>query len=272
MGVSREQRVWGLLGAAAAAWFAIWMLFVPDLVPRYFAWDVHPRAAQVFIGAGYIFRTAFFLNVAFQPDWLRLRWIVWGNLAFTGTLLVATYWHLDQFHWDILGQTPLGHIWIVLYILEPVAMIFLLPRGILRADAAATGGPLHPWFRKYLVAVTAVLLANGLLILANPTFAATRWPWELNELDSRIVAAWFLGWSIWSGTMALAADWDEIRRAAELFILCGAAILVASLLSLDAFLPGRKTVPGYLIGLGVLTGAMAVGYAVQERRRPTRSA
>ncbi len=271
----REQRLWGALGAAAAGLFAIWMLFLPDLIPTYFAWDVQPRAAQIFIGAGYIFRTAFFLNVLVEPNWLRLRWMVWGNLAFTGTLLVATYWHLDQFKWDILHVTPFGHIWLVLYILEPVAMIFLLPPGILGRESERTGGPLNLWFRRFLIAVTAALLANGLLILANPTFAATRWPWDLtepgggiNELDARIVAAWFLGWSVWSGTMALARDWDEIRRAAQLFVLCGAAILVVSLLSLDVFLP-RNTVQGYLGGLVVLTGGMVVGYLFQEGRRPT---
>jgi hypothetical protein len=262
----KEQMIWGLLGAAAAAWFAIWMLFVPSLVPDYFAWNVHPRAAQIFIGAGYIFRTAFFLNVAFERNWLRLRWIVWGNLVFTGTLLVATYWHLDQFHWNPF-ETPLAHIWIVLYIFEPVAMIYLLPRGILRAEADPTGGAINPWFRKFLILVTGVLLMNGLLILANPTFAATRWPWELNELDSRIVAAWFLGWSFWAGTMAFATDWDEIRRAAQLFILCGVALIVVSLLSTDAFLPGRGTVGGYVGGLAVLTIAMTGFYVLQERRR-----
>jgi hypothetical protein len=149
-------------------------------------------------------------------------------------------------------------------------MVFLIPPGIFSRPAEATGGPLDPWFRRFLIAVTAVLLANGLLILANPTFAAARWPWELNELDARIVAAWFLGWSIWAGTMARVADWDEIRRAAQLFILCGAAILGASLLSLNDFIPGRKTTAGYLIGLAVLTAAMAGWYLVQERRRPAR--
>ena len=64
--------------------FAVWMLFFPDLVPTHFAWNVQPRFAQVVIAAGYVFRTAFFLNVAFEKDWLRLRWIVWGNLVFTG--------------------------------------------------------------------------------------------------------------------------------------------------------------------------------------------
>jgi len=120
----RNQMVWGILGAAAAAWFAVWMLFFPDLVKPYFAWDVHPRYAQAFVGAGYIFRTAFFLNAAREQDWRKLRWILWGNLAFTGTLLFATYWHLQEFHWNPF-ETPLAHIWIVLYVFEPVTMLYL---------------------------------------------------------------------------------------------------------------------------------------------------
>ena len=50
----RSQMIWGFLGATAAAWFAIWMLFFPQYVPDYFAWNVVPRYAQVFIGAGYL--------------------------------------------------------------------------------------------------------------------------------------------------------------------------------------------------------------------------
>ena len=68
-----QQVAWGLLGAAAAAWFAIWMLFFPELVPQYFAWDVHPRAAQAFIGAAYIFRTFFFLNAATDKQCVLYR-------------------------------------------------------------------------------------------------------------------------------------------------------------------------------------------------------
>ena len=98
MHVAQPARLgWGLLGAAAAAWFAVWFLFFPEYVPPYFAWDIEPRFAQVFIGAGYVFRTFFFLNAAFERSWVRLRWIVWGNLVFTGVLLFATYWHAAEF-------------------------------------------------------------------------------------------------------------------------------------------------------------------------------
>lgn len=261
------QRVWGYLGAAAAAWFAVWMLLFPQFVPTHFAWDVQPRYAQVFIGAGYIFRTLFFLYVARQPDWSRLRWMVWGNLAFTGTLLLATFWHIDQFSWPQFAP-PTAHIWVILYVFEPVSMLYLIPRAAMRAAAPRTGGALHPLFRKFLILVTGLLLMHSLLLIINPEFAAIRWPWELNPLDARMVAAWFLGWSVWCGTMAFAVDWDEIRVGAGLFVVNGAALVGATAIFAGELLPDRPTIGSYVGGILALTLVMAAFYVVQERRRP----
>jgi len=272
MDVARRSRLgWGLLGAAAAAWFAVWFLFFPQFIPGSFAWDIEPRFAQVFIGAGYVFRTFFFLNAAFERSWLRLRWIVWGNLVFTGILLLATYWHAEEFHWPP-SQTPLAHIWIVLYIFEPVVMLYLIPRGTFSAPAPVSGGPIDLWFKRFLVLVTGLLLMNGLLLVINPEFAATRWAWKLNPLDARIVAAWFLGWSVWCGTMAFAQDWDEIRTAARLFILNGVALLVVAIVFRDEFLPGRGTAAGFTVAVAVMTGVMVAFHVLQDRRRPTDQA
>jgi hypothetical protein len=263
----RTQVAWGLLGAAAAAWFAVWMLVFPQFVPEYFAWDVQPRYAQAFIGAGYIFRTLFFLNVARGTDWIRLRWIVWGNLAFTGTLLLATYWHIDEFSWPQFTP-PTAHIWIILYIFEPIVMIYLIPRGALRAEAPISGGPLLLWFKRFLVLVTGLLLMHGLLLVINPEFAAHRWAWELNPLDARIVAAWYLGWAIWCGTMAFARDWDEIRTAARLFIVNGVALLATCVVFYGELTGPTKS--AYIGGLLFLTIGMAAFHVLQERRRPDR--
>ena len=95
----RSLRLWGLGGALLAAVFAVWMLFFPQFIPTAFAWDVQPRAAQAFIGAGYLFRTYFFLLFVFVPDWRLLRWTYYGNLLFTGALLIATIWHAPEVHW-----------------------------------------------------------------------------------------------------------------------------------------------------------------------------
>jgi hypothetical protein len=268
MDVAQPARLgWGLLGAAAAAWFAVWFLFFPQYVAEYFAWDIEPRFAQLFIGAGYVFRTFFFLNAAFERSWLRLRWIVWGNYVFTGVLLFATFWHAQEFHWNPF-HSPLAHIWVVLYVFEPVVMIYLIPRGTFSAPAPISGGPLDIWFKRFLVLVTGLLLMNGLLLFLNPEFAATRWAWELNPLDARIVSAWFLGWSVWCGTMAFAQDWDEIRTAARLFILNGVALLVVAVLFRDEFLPGRGTPIGFIVALALGTGVMAAFHVLQDRRRP----
>ena len=69
---SHNLRRWGAAWAFFAAVFAIWMFFFPEAIPDHFAWIVEPRLAQVFIGAGYIFRTGFFL--AFFSSHKRL-WV-----------------------------------------------------------------------------------------------------------------------------------------------------------------------------------------------------
>ena len=264
-GVRLEQFLWGVLGAAAALLFAIWMLFFPDQIPGLFAWDVRPRPAQLFIGAGYIFRTAFFLSVAFQPNWLRLRWLFWGNLAFTGTLLLATYWHIEEFHWNP-SQTIWAHVWLILYIYEPVTMLYMIPKGVRNIPSPAIGGPIVRLFRLFLIALVGLLLTNGLTLIINPAFADTRWPWELNPLDARIIAAWFMGWAVWVATMAFATDWDEIRLPAALFVLNGVALIGTFLVFGEQFRPiGTST--AYQNGTIALTALMAGFLAYQEYRR-----
>jgi hypothetical protein len=259
---------WGVLGGLTAAIFAVWMLFFPQFVPAHFAWDVHPRLSQAFIGAGYLFRALFFFSVALEPSWWRVRWIFWGNLVFTGTLLFATYWHADEFAW---GQfvPPTAHLWIVLYIFEPVTMLYRVPRGEPgRAAVAPAGGPIIPLFRAFLVLEMGLLLMHGLLLVINPEFAARRWPWELNPLDARIMASWLLGWSAWAGTMAFAKDWDEIRLAARLNIVNGIALLATVGVFLGLFdFSGRRTTLSYIGGLIFLTAGMVLFYVLQERRR-----
>ena len=116
--------------------------------------------------------------------------------------------------------------------------------------------------------LTGVLLMHGLLLVINPEFAATRWAWELNPLDARMVAAWFLGWAVWLGTMAFALDWDEVRRAVQLFLLNGVALLATVVVFRDDFVPGKNLVIGYGGDLALMTGIMLALYLVQERRRP----
>jgi hypothetical protein len=257
-------RMWGLGGGIVAAVFAIWMLFFPDTVKPYFAWPVDPRFAQLFIGAGYIFRTAYFLSIWRESAWYKVRWMYWGNLVFTGILLLATFWHADKFKWPFPLST--GHLWLFLYIAEPMAMIYLAPRGQLTAPQ--TGGPITPGLKRFLMIEASLLLAFGSLLVLNPDFASIRWPWQLNQLDARIIAAWFLGWAVWAVTMAFASDWDEIRMAAQVNIIFGVALIVIMLASLQLFDFSRVTSHFFGWAVAVLTLVMSYFYWRQERARP----
>lgn len=262
---SHGLRNWGIGGGLIALTFAVWLLAFPDLAISHFAWPVEPRLSQIFIGAGYIFRTGFFFSVALERAWHRVRWVYWGNLIFTGTLLLATFWHLDRFNFFFVTS----HIWIVLYIVEPVTMLYLVPRGPDAWSSVPTPrGPIQPAFKWFLVAETALLLMFGLLLVLNPDFADLRFPWALNPLDARIMAAWFLGWSAWAGTMAFARDWDEIRIAARLNLLFAFALIGTIIVFFSQFDFTRPTTGVYIGGIVVLALGMLFFYWRQERATP----
>lgn len=264
----RSLRLWGLTGALLAAVFAVWMLFFPQLIPTAFAWNVQPRAAQAFIGAGYLFRTYFFLLFVFVPDWRLLGWTYYGNLLFTGALLLATLWHAPEVHW----RTVVAHIWILFYTMEPVIMHFTIPRADAQPEEPiASGGPISPLFRWFLILEVGVGMLFGLTLVINPEWLGRRWPWDLNPFDARIVAAWWLAAAGWAGSMARARYWDEVRLGAVGNLILTGALTVASLAFFPYFNHTHPTVGQYVIGLAVLSLALGFFIWQHERRRPARA-
>lgn len=267
--IPRVLRLWGVIGATVAAVFVVLMLFLPDWIPTRFAWVVEPRLAQAFIGAGYVFRTAFFLQFVLARNWLHVRWAFWGNLAFTGTLLLATLWHADEMNWRFL----LAHLWVIFYTYEPITMIFTAPLDAASRSAHLhTGGPILPWLRRLLIFEVGVFLLFGGLLIVNPQWLDLRWPWRLTEFDARIIAAWFMGWAVWAGTMAMAVDWDEVRLAAALQILLGVSLTAILIAFRPEFNFARTPTQTYAGGVVVLTLAMIGFFWLQERRRPNKRA
>ena len=259
---------WALTGGFIAFTFAIWMLFFPDWVEPYFAWDAHPRLTQAFIGAGYIFRTGFFFSIWRERSWHRLRWTFWGNMVFTGALLLATFWHVEDFGWFKPVAIVLAHLWVFLYVVEPVSMVFWAPRGpASKAEPPVSYGPIHSGLKFLLVTEVAVLGTFGALLVINPKFLETRWMWSLvdNALDARIVAAWFLGWATWAGTMAFARDWDEIRIGVQLNILFGLALIGTFIAFLPLFNLSQRQTGAYVIVTILMTAALLFFYWRQER-------
>ncbi len=263
--ITHNLRLWGFGGAFFAAVFALWMLFFPNLIAFHFAWPAEPRLTQVFIGAGYIFRTAFFLSVALEPAWHRVQWIFWGNLVFTGTLLLATFLHADRFSWFSF----VAFLWVILYVVEPVVMIYQAPHGAeFWTNAPVSGGPILPGLRWLLVAEVMILSGTGALLVLNPQFTDGLWPWPLNPLDARIIAAWVLGWATWAGTLAFASQWDAVRIAAQLNILFGLALLASVIFFARRFDFRRTRTRVYTGVIAFLTLALLLFYLLQEISAP----
>jgi len=108
----------------------------------------------------------------------------------------------------------------------------------------------------------------GALLIINPEWLDLRWAWDLNGFDARIIAAWFMGWAVWAGTIAFAHDWDEVRLAGGLAVLWGVVVCLTLLFFRAEFDFSRAPTMGYA-GMAVL---FTVGFAFffwrQEERRP----
>jgi hypothetical protein len=117
------------------------------------------------------------------------------------------------------------HVWILAYTFEPLTVFLLHPRdpqANAPVPANLSEGEIQPAMRSALGATFFLSAAVWAILFLSPEFANTRWPWELNPFDSRIMSAWFAGGSVWAITMYFMKDWAEIKvgvRALMIFII-----------------------------------------------------
>lgn len=252
--------------------FVIWLLFWPEGGER-FAWPITPRLTAVFIGTSFILRTLLGVAIMRTPEWWRLRWVVWGNYLFLGIILGATFWHVEEMSWS--NELVVAHVWILIYIFEPFILPFLGPFGAeAKAPIAAEDrrGPLMRGLQRLLVVLFMVGASLAGLFFISPEFMTTRWPWELDPFNARIMAAWPGAVAVWAATLYFVRDWAEAKLAIQVFIVYGVALFVAFLLTLPLFDLERNNVWTY--GLLPVIGAMLLlyYYVRQERQAASLSA
>ena len=247
--------------------FSMWLLVLPNGGPT-FAWPVVPRLTAVFIGTSFLLRVFIGLSIFRAKDWYRLRWVIKGNYAFLTVILIATFWHAAEMNWKI--NLLLAHIWIIVYVFEPLVLPFLGPFG---AEGAApvppesSEGPILDGLRRVLIANVMVATTIAGLLFINPQFTDTRWPWLLDPFDARIMAAWPAAVAMWCATMALAKDWAEIKMGVLAMILYGSALFVAWLVTYSQYDMTRPNMWTYGVTVGVLPILFAFYYWRQEQER-----
>ncbi len=244
----------GIVQFFLALVFVVWLLFFPDTGDQ-FAWPVTPRLTAMFIGTSFILRTFLGWLLWREKYWYRLRWSMWGNFAFLGTILLATFWHVEAMNWK--SNIWVAHIWVLAYILEPLMLPLLEPRGAESKQPLMndlTRGPLLPGLKNTMIAIYLTTFTIGGLLVINPAFMDTRWPWPLDPFNARIMAAWPMGVGAWALAIYYSKDWAEVKPGVQMLILYALALFLVWLVTFSGYDPDRAN----RITLGVYSGLIAV--------------
>lgn len=219
----------GIIQCFLAAFFVLWFLILPG-TGKYFAWPVVPEMTAMFLGAGFILRSYFGYHLWRDKYWYTVRWSMFGDYAFLSVLFITTWWHVTEMNWNVQGVSSglrifslfITHVWILAYTFEPLTVFLLHPRAAdaeAPVPASASEGELLPPLKSVLVAMFYLGAAFWALFFFTPDFANTRWPWELNPFDARIMSAWFAGVAVWSITMYFMKDWAEVKMGVRAILL-----------------------------------------------------
>ncbi len=270
----------GVIQCFLAAFFVLWFLILPEQ-GRYFAWPVVPELTAMFLGAGFILRSYFGYHLWRDKYWHPLRWSMAGDFAFLSVLFITTWWHVQEMNWNVQGVSPglrifslvITHVWILAYTFEPLTVFLVHPRdpeAHAPVPAELSEGELLPPLKSVLIAMFYLGAALWALFFFTPEFANTRWPWELNAFDARIMSAWFAGVAVWSITMYFLKDWAEVKMGVRALLLLMVGLLGVWLVGSARYplnntrIAARQGVE-YALGLAVLIAWLSLAYWKQEQ-------
>lgn len=277
----------GIIQCFLALFFVLWFFILPSK-GIYFAWPVKPELTALFIGSGFILRSYYGYHLWREKDWYKIRWITRGDYVFLSVLFVATWWHIAEMNWHLTTDGDavrifcliIAHIWVVAYTFEPITVYLLDPRGEHREAAEApvpaelSQGPMLPVTKNTLVGVFFLGTVIAALLFFDPVFANTRWPWELNPFDARIMAAFPAGVAAWSVGMYFMKDWAEVRYGFQGVMFFFTALFLMSIVTMlltpwwDAT---RHNVPTFPFGTGIFAILLIYSYWKQESARPKKA-
>lgn len=255
----------GLVQVLLAGSFVVWLLFFPSTSGN-FAWPIIGRQTAMFIGAAFIVRAYMGVHLWRQKHWYRLRWQMWGNYGFLAVIMLATFWHIESMNWA--SNIVVAHIWVIAYVFEPLMLVLVEPRGE-RANEPVPPelreGPIFAGLKWVCAAGFIIGIAIAGLLLINPAFMDTRWPWPLDTFDARIMAAFPALVALWAAHVYFARDWVEAKAGVLGLVLFAAGQFVVWLINLPTYDLSRNNVWTFGIIFGLFAIVLAFYYWRQER-------
>jgi hypothetical protein len=178
-------------------------------------------------------------------------------------MLIATLIHLDRFFVDRIGFW----VWLAVYLFLP----FGLPIAWwLNKNYAIPPRANELQFSKNIVyiapLISAVLFVLAVVLIFNPSFSASFWPWNLTPLMSRVIG----GWILFLASAALSLVFERRYIAYREFIpeagIWFALILIGGWRYLDQFDFNRPATTFFFGALILLTLLMFYLFFSLERQ------
>jgi hypothetical protein len=242
------------------------LMSIPDRTERWFVWTVKPAANARVLGVMYGSACLLGLLGYAARTWPRQRatFVVVAPFAVAATIVTLVTLKPFRAHpWYELAY------WLLMY-----SILFVAVPATFAVEERRHGGrlpvetPFGSAARVAVASLGAVLLAAGIGLLFELSYATRLWPFAITPLVARILG-------VWLGCLGLAhlwAVWDGDRRRARALLLSmpptGALLALVPLLHRDDLRDGAT---GARVAYLLLAGAMAVlplaGLA-QPRTRP----
>jgi hypothetical protein len=245
------------------------LMSIPDRTERWFVWTVKPDANARALGVMYGSACLLGLLGYAARTWPRQRatFVVVAPFAVAATIVTLVTLKPFRAHpWYELAY------WLLMY-----SILFVAVPLVFALNERAEGGrlPIEAPFaaagRAAVAGLGALLVAAGIGLLFDLSYATRLWPFALTPLVARILGVWLgcLGlahlWAAWDG--------DRLRGRALLLSMppTGALLALVPLLHRDDL---RADPTGALVAYLVVAGAMAVLPLVAleaptRRRRPS---
>lgn len=193
---------------------AFYILYLhPEISGEYFAWEIKPAMMAVFMGAGYMTGSYFFLKIVVSLTWHRVATAFPAITAFTTSMLLVTIIHWERFD---IRHLPF-QAWLILYTISPFLLsgLWIYNR---QADPMMpqSGDTIVPDVIRLTVRVTGMILALISIIgFLAPNLLIQIWPWELTPLTARVTSGWISLLGFGSLYLSIEKRWSSWYIALE---------------------------------------------------------
>jgi hypothetical protein len=242
------------------------LMAVPDRTERWFVWTVQPAANARVLGVMYGSACLLGLLGYAARTWPRQRatFVVVAPFAVAATIVTLVTLKPFRAHpWYELAY------WLLMY-----SILFVAVPAAFAVEERRHGGrlpveePFGPVSRAAVAVLGALLLAAGVGLLFELSYATRLWPFAITPLVARILG-------VWLGCLGLAhlwAVWDGDRRRSRALLLSmpptGALLALVPLLHRDDLRDGATGARvAYLLLAAAMTVLPLAGLKAPSRRR-----